>query len=175
MVKPKKKLLSSVSKRQQNKYNVKNINDKNIIESSSSSSTHYNPSKLLYQMRLSSNDDDKIDQRNKKILVREARRRQSQVLDASLNDTFDNNLGNINDSGHDIHFYKHDNSPNKHYKHHNQDKHHHHHHKNMSQQNVNATSTTNDNMNIDALKRMVFQQAARIAELETENKFFKKM
>ena len=27
MVKPKKKLLSSVSKRQQNKYNVKNIND----------------------------------------------------------------------------------------------------------------------------------------------------
>ena len=108
MVKPKKKLLSSVSKRQQNKYNVKNMNDRNIIESSSSSSTHYNPSKLLYQMRLSSNDDDKIDQRNKKILVREARRRQSQVLDASLNDTFDNNLGNINDSGRNIHFYKHD-------------------------------------------------------------------
>ena len=43
----------------------------------------------------------------------------------------------------------------------------------MSQQNVNATSTTNDNMNIDALKTMVFQQAARIAELETENKFLK--
>ena len=179
MVKPKKKLLSSVSKRQQNKYNVKNINDKNIIESSSSSSsTHYNPSKLLYHMRLSSNNDDKIDQRNKKILVREARRRQSQVLDASLNDTFDNNLGNINDSGHNIHVYKHDNSPNKdhkhhHRKHHNQHKHHHHHHQNMSQQNVNATSTTNDNMNIDALKTMVFQQAARIAELETENRFLK--
>ena len=43
----------------------------------------------------------------------------------------------------------------------------------MSQQNVNATSTTNDNMNIDALKTMVFQQAARIAELETENRFLK--
>ena len=47
--------------------------------------TDFNPSALLYSMRLnSSQDEEKIDRRSKTILVRDQRRRQSQVLEASM-------------------------------------------------------------------------------------------
>ena len=109
-------------------------------------------------MRMKNNDEKHINEQNAKILIFHQQTEQSQVLDASLSDSF-----NVNHTTNHHHHHK----KNHH--------HHHHHHHHHLQHSKLLQNTAYNNMTVDALKSMVVQQASRIAELETENTFLKNL
>jgi hypothetical protein len=146
MMGPKKKLLSSKSKKSKKQYDDDNNNNNNI------QNTHYSPAKFLYEMRMKNNDEEHINGQNAKILIFHQQSEQSKVLDASLSDSF-----HVNRTKHHHH------------------RHHRHHHHHRLQHSKLPQNTAFNNMNADALKAMVVQQASRIAELEMENTFLKNL
>ena len=120
---------------------------------SDATNTDFNPSALLYSMRLnkSSQDEEKIDRRSKTILVRDQRRRQSQVLEASMQDVIS------------THVHVQQNGPG------NQ-------HTPAESDQIPSSSQKSGSANDEtlvALKAKVIQQATRIAELEAENRYLR--
>lgn len=120
---------------------------------SDATNTDFNPSALLYTMRLnkSGQDEEKIDRRSKRILVRDQRRRQSQVLEASIQNVIStqghvqqNGLGNQHTPAESEPIHS------------------------SSQKSGSANDET-----LVALKAKVIQQATRIAELEAENRYLR--
>ena len=120
---------------------------------SDATNTDFNPSALLYSMRLnkSSQDEEKIDRRSKTILVRDQRRRQSQVLEASMQDVIS------------THVHVQQNGPGNQHTPAESDQIH-----SSSQKSGSANDET-----LVALKAKVIQQATRIAELEAENRYLR--
>jgi hypothetical protein len=120
---------------------------------SDATNTDFNPSALLYSMRLnkSSQDEEKIDRRSKTILVRDQRRRQSQVLEASMQDVIS------------THVHVQQNGPGNQHTPAERDPNH-----SLSQKSGSANDGT-----MVALKAKVIQQATRIAELEAENRYLR--
>lgn len=155
MMVPQKKLLSNKSKNKKQHVLDKNIVKKNVKkytydnvhvdDNNNSNNTQYSPAKFLYQMRMKNNDEERINEQNAKILRFHQQKEQSQVLDASLSDSFHINHKRHRNINHT--------RGNK----------------------VTLQSASLNKMNVDALKAMVVQQASLIAELETENTFLKNL
>ena len=119
---------------------------------SDATNTDFNPSALLYSMRLnSSRDEEKIDRRSKTILVRDQRRRQSQVLEASMQGVISTH-GHVQQNGPGNQHTPAERDPNH----------------SLSQKSGSANDGT-----MVALKAKVIQQATRIAELEAENRYLR--
>ena len=118
---------------------------------SDATNTDFNPSALLYSMRLnSSQDEEKIDRRSKTILVRDQRRRQSQVLEASMQDVIS------------THVHVQQNGPgNQHTP------------TEVIKSLIKPKSGSANDETLVALKAKIIQQATRIAELEAENRYLR--